>query len=324
VIEQKKLNVLVISIEERNPKNSRLYEYLSQKCNLVLIKLTRIQARKFYNHINFKDCDRYDRVLVDLPFRLIFAHVKKFRRIKRLVFYEEDSCQNYIKESRWHGKFSKFYKSIPGARALTTSGFVATEFIKNGIDAVYIGKAFDESVIYNKSQHRPIKHAFVGRTGSKVYELRKKMLNDVARLIPLKFPRAEPGPGYNDLLNEIVYFISSDAGLGEYMIKNYEALAAGCLLCTYRIPSEDGLIGFKDMVNVVLYSSADELVKKIDLIESNRELKKTIIENGLKLTKEHTFQNHANVLLEALSPSLTIIQENDNFFRKLFDTVKGR
>jgi len=78
------------------------------------------------------------------------------------------------------------------------------------------------------------------------------------------------------------------------------------------------------MVNVVLYSSAEELVKKIDLIESNRELKKTIIENGLKLTKEHTFQNHANVLLEALSPSLTIIQENDNFFRKLFDTVKGR
>ena len=324
MIKQKKLNVLVVSIEERNPENSMLYEYLSEKCNLVLIKLKLIQARKFYNHINLKDCDRYDRVLIDLPFRLIFAHVKKFRRIKGLVFYEEDSCQNYIKESRWYGKFSKFYKSIPGARALTTSGFVATEFIKNGIDAVYIGKSFDESVIYNKSQHRPIKHAFVGRTGSKVYGLRQKMLNDIARLIPLEFPRAEPGQGYNDLLNKIVYFISSDAGLGEYMIKNYEALAAGCLLCTYRIPSEDGLIGFKDMVNVVLYSSAEELVKKINLIENSRELKKTIIKNGLKLTKEHAFQNHAGIILDALSPSLVITQENDQFFRKLFKFAIGK
>ena len=150
------------------------------------------------------------------------------------------------------------------------------------------------------------------------------MLNDIARLIPLEFPRAEPGQGYNDLLNKIVYFISSDAGLGEYMIKNYEALAAGCLLCTYRIPSEDGLIGFKDMVNVVLYSSAEELVEKINLIENSRELKKTIIKNGLKLTKEHAFQNHAGIILDALSPSLVITQENDQFFRKLFKFAIGK
>jgi len=322
VTKNKKLNVLVISIEERNPENGRLFDYLGQKCNLDLLKLSRVQAKSFYNYIKFKNCDKYDRVLIDLPFRLIYQHAKKLRKIKRLVFYEEDSCQNYIKGSKWYGKFSKFYQSIPGARVLTTSSFVTSEFVKNGIDAIYIGKSFDESVIGNRGFNREIKFAFVGRVKNKVYKQRQLILDDISQFIPLKFLRAPPGAQYDLLLNKILYFISADCGLGEYMIKNFEALAAGCLLCVFRLPTEISLIGFKDMKNVILYSSSKELVEKIEIVENNPELKEAIVKNGVLLAKNYTFHDHSQRLVLALEVNISSLKVNSSVFQKLLNFIK--
>ena len=89
------------------------------------------------------------------------------------------------------------------------------QFIQEGIDAVYIGKSFDEVVIFNKGKNRDIVYAFVGRTNSKVYSLRKKTLDEIASLLPIKMLRSELGSAYNDLLNRIVYFISADVGLDD-------------------------------------------------------------------------------------------------------------
>ena len=315
MLEDKILNILVISIEDRNPNNDRLYDYLGKQCNLKILKLTKIQAKFFYNYLHLHDCDSYDRVILDIPFRLIYPHAKKLRKIKKLVFYEEDSCQNYIKNSRWFGKFSKFYASVPNARALITSTFVAEEFNKKGIDAINVNKAFDESVIINKKIPRKIKFAFIGRIKSNVYTERKTTLNEISKLIPIKILRTEPGVEYNLLLNKITYFISADIGLGEYMIKNFEALAAGCVLCTSYLPSEFSHLGFRDMENVVLYSSAEELLEKINSIENNLDLKAAIIENGLLLAKDFTFESHAKKIYGALSIDISDIREHISKFQ---------
>ena len=319
MVEIKKLTILVITITERLQDNSKCYERLGQKCNMDLLKLTRDQAKKFYNHLNLEGLERYDRVLMDLPFRAIFSSQKQLRKIKRLTMWEDDTCQNYIKQSRWHGKFVKFYRSLPGVRVLTTSGFVTEQFIQEGIDAVYIGKSFDEVVIFNKGKNRDIVYAFVGRTNSKVYSLRKKTLDEIASLLPIKMVRSEPGSTYNDLLNRIVYFISADVGLDEYMAKNFEALGAGCVLCTYSIPFENVLVGFKDMENVVLYSSPAELFKKISILEADPALKIKIIKNGLLLAEQHSFQHHADELFNALAVKFSRDVRKINFFEKIFN-----
>ena len=321
MVKDKKINILVVGIVGRNPNNDQLYSYLGKICNVHNIKLTKIQAKKFYNNIDFQDSGRYDRVLIDIPFKLIFPHKAKLRKITKLVFYEEDSCQNYIKKSRWYGKFAKFYASIPSARALTTSQFVTERFKDKGIDAIFIGKAFDSSVIMNSVKPRNIKFAFVGRVKSKVYSERKILLDEISKFIPLKLLRSEPGSAYNRLLNQITYFISADVGLGEYMIKNFEALGAGCLLCTYRIPTELAVLGFKDMENVVLYSSPEELVEKIDFIEKNLELKEKIIKNGLLLAKNYTYENQAKKLLCALSAKCLIPKKNTSMYRKFINRI---
>ena len=231
------------------------------------------------------------------------------------MFIEEDTCQNYIRSSRWFGKYVEFYKSLPNARVLVTSEFVKEEFKKKGVDAINVSKAFDEFVIVNKKIPRKIKFGFVGRIKSNVYAERKIALNKIAKLIPIETLRAKPGEEYNLLLNKITYFISADFGLGEYMVKNFEALAAGCLLCAARIPSEFSYLGFKDMENVVLYSSPEELLEKINYIESNVDSKVEIIKNGLLLAQNFTFERHAKKLYQALSVDISDIREHDSKFK---------
>lgn len=315
MVENKISNILIISIVDRNPNSDRLYSFLGTECNLKILKLTRTQAKVFYSYLHPHDCDNYDRVLLDIPFRLVYPHAKKLRKIKKLVFIEEDTCQNYIRSSRWFGKYVEFYKSLPNARVLVTSEFVKEEFKKKGIDAINVSKAFDEFIIVNKKIPRKIKFGFVGRIKSNVYAERKIALNKIAKLIPIETLRAKPGEEYNLLLNKITYFISADFGLGEYMVKNFEALAAGCLLCAVYIPSEFSYLGFKDMENVVLYSSAEELLEKINYIESNVDLKAEIIKNGLLLAQNFTFERHAKKLHQALSVDISDIREHDSKFK---------
>jgi glycosyltransferase involved in cell wall biosynthesis len=102
------------------------------------------------------------------------------------------------------------------------------------------------------------------------------------------------------------------------MIKNFEALAAGCVLCTYRLPYEFLHIGFKDMENAVLYSTPEELVQKIKFIEKNSALKASIIENGLLLAQSFTFESHAKKLYKALSDNILVDEKSKPRFLKFF------
>ena len=58
--------------------------------------------------------------------------------------------------------------------------------------------------------------------------------------------------------------------MGEYMIKNFEAMACGCVLLAYdQGEAENRAIGFVDMQNVVLYRGLDDFREKLRFLREN-------------------------------------------------------
>ncbi len=127
--------------------------------------------------------------------------------------------------------------------------------------------------------------------------------------------RTEPGAAYNEMLNRIQFFISADQGLDEYMGKNFEAMAAGCVLCCFRQGGgEEEALGFVDLENVVLYSDLEELKKKLDLLKEQPDKIKEIARSGRELAiREYSLaclaQKTASALVAPIDsrrePSLT-------------------
>tara|TARA_R110001592_G_scaffold363352_2_gene684790 strand:+ start:56444 stop:57412 length:969 start_codon:yes stop_codon:yes gene_type:complete len=318
VTKEKQLNVVAFTIEGRLPNNDHMFSCLGKLVNLELRRLTRSEAKKFYRYITPRQCAKYDRVLVDIPFKYMFNNVKKIRKIQNIIFLNEDLCQNYIEGSKWFGRFSKFYASLPQCRILA-SGYTHTQTLKaEGIDACFVGKAFDETLILNQELERDIEYAFVGRINSNAYSERKAMLSEVSKHINLETPRANPGAEYNALLNRIVFFVSADVGLGEYMIKNFEALAAGCLLCAFRQGEEDTVIGFKDMENALLYSNSAELIEKINTVSSDLNLKKSIRRAGTVLAASYNYHSMSVKLFDAISRCFVQVKPSG-----VFGKIKG-
>ncbi len=64
------------------------------------------------------------------------------------------------------------------------------------------------------------------------------------------------------------------------MIKNFEAMACGCVLLAWSQGEEDRLLGFEDMENTVFYRSEDEAVQKLELLQRDPELAARIARNG--------------------------------------------
>jgi glycosyltransferase involved in cell wall biosynthesis len=90
------------------------------------------------------------------------------------------------------------------------------------------------------------------------------------------------------MLNRIRFFISADIGLGEHMLKNFEAMACGCLLfCWDQGDDENNALGLVDMKTAVLYRSLDELQQKLATIRANPQLAKYIADAGQKLSEEN-------------------------------------
>jgi len=223
---------------------------------------------------------------MDLHFKRIVKQARFIRTLPNLTIYEEDACQNYIMVSKWYGKFLSFYKKLGAFRLVCTSKELADKFEKEGVDAHFLAKGYDQSLLRNLNISRDIEMGFVGRLTSDVYVERYKLLNFMQEERGLQLLRTEPGLDYLNMLNRIKVFISADIGLGEYMIKNFEAMACGCLLVAYRQGIEEEALGLKDMKNVVLYEDPKELLGKLDMLKSKPERGLEISKAGQLLAEE--------------------------------------
>jgi spore maturation protein CgeB len=79
----------------------------------------------------------------------------------------------------------------------------------------------------------------------------------------------------------------------EYMAKNFEAMAAGCVLLTLPTSEEEAaILGFVDMETVVFYRDLDELCGKLDRLRKDPELTQRIADQGRHLAESRHQDAH--------------------------------
>jgi glycosyltransferase involved in cell wall biosynthesis len=174
-----------------------------------------------------------------------------------------------------------------------------------GFDAVFVPKGYDQRCCRpTKGRERDIELAFVGSTNSVAYSGRKALLDELAQVEPLVVTRTKSGEDYCATLNRIRFFVSADVGMGEYMIKNFEAMACGCVLLAFdQGDAENQALGFKDMVNVVFYKDIPQLREKLAVLRADPQLAADIARNGQDLVvSQFSFARIGQRIVDALQP----------------------
>lgn len=253
------MRVLVLTAAARVPDLSAVYATLPRFVEVDVHVLDKTEQRKLKRYLRSLDLQRYSRILLDLPFKHMVSQVRLLARLPGLLIYEEDACQNYLATSKWRGSFSRFYLQLPATRLVVTGASVAQRLRAEGVDATFMPKGYDPRMLFDEQKSRDIELGFIGRTASRDYAGRKELLESLAAVEPLQLLRTDPGADYRHMLNRIRYFISADVGLGEYMAKNFEAMACGCVLLAWRQGNEEAAIGLEDGHHLLLYSSLEEL-----------------------------------------------------------------
>lgn len=317
----KPMKVLALSSAGREPDFSCVYEHLGERVDLDLRILDKDAQRDLGRTLRAVDLSIYDRVLVDLHFKNIHRQTRFLSRLSGLLIYEEDACQNYLETSRWRGRFSRFYRELPNARIVVTGASVAERLTGEGVKVHFIPKGYDPRLIHLEEEERDIELGFIGRTASAAYQERKRLLDRLASEDSLQLLRTAPGEPYRKMLNRIRYFISADVGLGEYMAKNFEAMACGCVLLAWRQGSEEPAIGLEDGVHLLLYSDVDELRGHLARLRDDSNLERAIAEGGRRFVEQQLshprLAEHLIKVLEEPWPSVEPVSAWQAFWSRI-------
>lgn len=320
------MRVLVLTAEARVPDLSAVYQSLPRYLDIDLHVLGKAQQRQLRRYLAGLDLQSYQRILLDLPFKHMVAQATLLARLPGLLIYEEDACQNYLATSKWQGAFSRFYRQLPAARLVVTGASVAQRLRSEGFDALFMAKGYNPHLLFNEQQVRDIELGFIGRTASRDYAGRKALLDSLAALEPLQLLRTEPGAEYRHMLNRIRYFVSADVGLGEYMAKNFEAMACGCVLLAWRQGSEEEAIGLQHDEHLLLYSSLDELREHLARLRREPQLAERLARAGQAFVASQLSHEQLAVRLAAVLqepwPSLPVASRWQRFC-SLFKPRRG-
>lgn len=233
------------------------------------------------------DFHEYDRVMTILRTKKEMRQWKTMRNIPNHVIFEYDACQNYMPSSKYKGKFSLYYNKINSPRIIVSGAAVAKRLEEEGFETYFMPKGYDPRVIRDEQACRDIRIGFIGSLGVEVYRQRREMIEQCQNKYSLQIFKTETLAEYANVLNRIQFFLSADIGLGEYMAKNFEAMAAGCVLLAYNQGDyENKELGLVDMENVVLYKNMDELDTKLNLLIKDDNLSASIAKAGQRLARE--------------------------------------
>jgi hypothetical protein len=95
------------------------------------------------------------------------------------------------------------------------------------------------------------------------------------------------------------------------MLKNFEAMACGCIVFAYNQgEQENHALGFRDMRNIVLYKSQEELLSKRETLQQSTTLAENIRRAGQNLVEScytfHSLGERIVVALEARHGAINI------------------
>lgn len=279
--------VLFLVQAEQRAILDRLYEGIQAHCDCDIRWLTAAQQADLKGYFRKEvDVKVYDRIIFFLRFKKEIRQFRFIRTIPSLVILEHDAYQNYI-PGKYQGLFSKHYRRLPGVRVISSGFSVTSQLLEEGVDAAFVPKGYDQELLHDLNLPRDIELGFVGSVKSGVYSARKKFLEELSAVEHLQVARTNSGEDYLHVLNRIRFFVSADIGMGEYMIKNFEAMACGCVLFAYDQGEEENhALGFVDMHNVVLYRSLDDFRNKLQVLRGDLQLSKEISDKGRKLAEE--------------------------------------
>lgn len=300
------MKVLLLVQDEQRAILERLYDGIAEHCRCDIRRLERAaqqNLRKYFDRC--VDVSDYDRIVFFLRFKQEIRQVNFIQTLPNLVILEHDAYQNYV-DCKYRGCFSKHYRQLPWVRVISSGFVVAKRLRAEGVDATFVPKGYDQHLLCHLRQERDIELAFVGSTKSSAYSGRKALLDALALVEPLRIMRTDSGEEYLQTLNRIRFFVSADVGMGEYMIKNFEAMACGCVLIAYDHGDEENrALGFMDMHNLVLYRTVDELRIKLARLRAEPGLAASIAERGCQLVESRfKFSCLGREIVEALRPSL--------------------
>jgi len=300
------MKVLFLVQKEQRAILDRLYEGIAAHCECETRWLTSAEQRNLRGYFRREvDVTQYDRIVFFLRFKHEIRQVGFIRTVPNLVILEHDAYQNYI-PCKYTGEFSAYYSKLPWARVIC-SGFMVSERLRaEGYDAVFVPKGYDQSLLQGEDRERDIELAFVGSTNSVAYSGRKALLDELGRVENLVVTRTKSGEEYCQTLNRIRFFVSADVGMGEYMIKNFEAMACGCVLLAYDQGAEENrALGFVDMHNIVLYQDIPSLQAKLAQLRNDQSLARDIARNGQALVEQRfTFHALGKAIVEEMRPPL--------------------
>lgn len=257
------MKVLAVTYANRVPNNDLLYLALANYVTLERIAVDRVQALNLAATLAHLDLLSYDRIVLEIRAKHAMSQWRDLWKLPNLVLYEEDTWQNFVSFSKNFGKFTQYYERVRPVRIIHSGAAVAQKTAALGFDSCFLPKGFDGAKLSNLGNERDIELGFVGRIEHSNYVHRKQLLTALAGVEPLQLLRTSSDEEYLQTLNRIAFFISADVGFGEHMIKNFEAMACGCVVFAYRQGLDDAELGLEDMVNVVFYSSLNELGEKL-------------------------------------------------------------
>ena len=300
------MKVLFLVQDEQRILLDRLYTAVADHCDCDLRRLGRRDQANLRRYFAREvDVSAYDRILMFLRFKQEIRQANFISTLPNVVILEHDAYQNYI-SGKYAGRFSRHYRKMPWVRVLISGQGVARRLREEGFDACFVPKGYDAQGLRDLGVDRDIELGFLGSTKSEAYSGRRALLEALAAREPLTVARTQSGDDYLHMLNRIRFFVSADMGMGEYMIKNFEAMACGCVLLAYDHGEEEtAAIGFVDMHNVVLYRDVDALREKLAVLRGDRALAQRIADNGRHLAESrYTFERIGRMIVEAMRPPL--------------------
>lgn len=278
------MKVLLLVQKEQRAILDRLYEGIAAHCECDLRWLSSAEQRDLRGYFRREvDVSRYQRIVFFLRFKQEIRQAGFIRTLPNLVILEHDAYQNYI-ACKYTGKFSAHYRKMPWVRVLSSGYQVSQRLRAEGFDATFVPKGYDQSLLADQGLARDIELGFVGSLNSVAYSGRKALLDELGRVETLLVTRTKSGEEYCQTLNRIRFFASADVGMGEYMIKNFEAMACGCVLLAYdQGEAENRALGLVVMHNVVFYTRIDQLQEKLALLRADPALAERIARHGRDL-----------------------------------------
>lgn len=275
---------------------------LGELSELTVLRFSAEKIKKIKKSLLEIDYAQYDCVVLNIPFRRWYNKKRIVKRFPKLVVYDFDTNRNFLKGDKFYKKYEKFYKKLSHIKLICSGFYNTAKYHEMGVDASFVSKGYDSDALCNLMQERDVELGFIGRIEEDLYKERKVYLKDIEKNLGLKLLRTETKEEYLKTLNRIKIFVSADIGYNEYMAKNFEAMACGCLLLAKRQGNgEEEALGLIDMHNVVLYSDLEDAKEKARLLMQNDSLVKDIAARGQKLVEESlTFRKKGEELYSVL------------------------